>query len=433
MNYLSPTNQPNDWGAFIMGLILALGAASMLALVGFLVLFGLSAMPGMNTGEPLSILILAGGTFVLGILLLPGCYFNFRRFFHKSDKCLHLPALDDRILIPALITTWLLSLILGQISTGSQMVSVFVLPVINIFAIGLPILFYIRISLRGLEFPSARRGWSIFGASLVISPALAFIFEALAVGVIILLFMVYASFIPGLQDVLKSLINSFQSSSRGEDETMRRTANLLFAPGVAFTALGAFSLAVPLIEETIKTILIWPFLSRIRRPVDGFVLGILCGSAFALTENIGFASAGSADWAVSAAVRATSALPHIFNSGMFGWALVCAWKERRFRQLATTFLTIILVHGTWNAISLGLAMSNFAPYVTDVPFYLQYSYPWIAAWIVLALGTFGGLIFINIQMRKLLINDQDEKAVYNSRLLSQTLGENNNGNPKNPD
>jgi RsiW-degrading membrane proteinase PrsW (M82 family) len=429
MNHPSSETQKLDWGALIMGLFLALGFVSMLLLAAFLFLLGISVLPGVKIREPLSILILAGGVFASGILVLPGLYFNVRRLFNQPEIQLHAPPLGDRIIIPTILSTWLLCLALGQISTGSQLGSAIVLPVINILAVGLPILLYLRISLRGLKLPSARRAWSLFGASLIISPTLAFILEGLAVVVIVLLYALYARFLPGLQDTLKSMLNTFQSSSRTETDTMRLAAKLLFAPGAAFTVLVTFSLAVPLIEETSKTILIWPLINRIRRPVEGFVLGTLCGAAFALAENIGFASTGSADWTINVATRATAALPHMLNSGILGWALVSAWKEHRYGRLAKAFLAVILIHGIWNAASLGLAMNSLADYAADVPFYLQNSYPWASAWVLLAAGAFGGLIFNNIQMRKLQANEPDEIIEYNSTLLSPTSGGNNDGHP----
>jgi RsiW-degrading membrane proteinase PrsW (M82 family) len=134
--------------------------------------------------------------------------------------------------------------------------------------------------------------------------------------------------------------------------------------------------------------------------VDGFVLGILCGAAFALAENIGFTSAGSADWISSIAARTTTALPHIFNSGLFGWALASAWKEHRYGRLLGTFITVILVHGTWNAISLGLAMNGLNNLIVEVPTLFRYDFAWMAGWIVMAIGTLIGLIRNNRQMRK---------------------------------
>jgi RsiW-degrading membrane proteinase PrsW (M82 family) len=291
----------------------------------------------------------------------------------------------------------------------------------------MPVLLYIRISLHGLELPPARRGWSIFGATLLTAPLIATLLEAIALGVILLAFILYARTVPGLTNSLNTLVDAFRSRNLSDDGITRLAASLAFAPGATISLLLTFSLAVPLIEETFKVIVIWFYLGRIRRPVDGFVLGVLCGAAFALTESLGFSSAGSADWLANAAARATAALPHILNSGLFGWALVSAWKEARYARLAGTFLTIILIHGTWNAISLGIALSEFSSYIADVPLLLQHSYPWYAAWILLALGSLGGLIFNNRQMRKQVANEQIEKLGYNSRLLSQTSGEDANG------
>jgi RsiW-degrading membrane proteinase PrsW (M82 family) len=199
-----------------------------------------------------------------------------------------------------------------------------------------------------------------------------------------------------------TLITSIKPGNASDSEMTRLTATLLYAPGASVAALGAFSFAIPLIEETFKLTVMWFYLGRIRRPVDGFVLGILCGAAFALTENIGFTSAGSADWAASIAARTTTALPHIFNSGLLGWALVSAWREHRFGRLIATFFAVILVHGTWNAISLGLAMSGLAPYVAEAPAIFQNDFSWLAAWGIMAAGTLIGLVYNNHQMRKLI-------------------------------
>lgn len=418
-----------------MGIFLLFGAGSLLLIALLLLILGISAFStSANTSSSLSLFILSAGTFGLGFLLVPGMYLNAVSIFNlpvpMAKAGIKIP---DRILFPLLICIWPASLILGQISSGNRWASVIVLPIINILAIGIPILFYVRISLRGLELPPAKRGWSVFGASLLTSPLLALIFEALAVVLIFIAYMVYASTVPGLKDALSTLVSSLQAGGSNDTEAMRLAASLAFAPGAITTLLLTFSIAIPLIEETAKITIIWFYLGRLRRPIDGFILGILCGAAFALTENMGFASAGAADWTASAAARATAALPHIFNSGLLGWALVSAWKESRYGRLAATFLAVILIHGTWNAISLGIALSEFSSFSANVPAIFQNSYPWYAAWGLMVLGSFVGLIFNNRQMRKQVANKAQENLGYNLRLLSQTLGENDNGITQNPD
>jgi hypothetical protein len=400
MNQPASNHQSVAWPALLMSLFLLIGAVLMWMVALFFIVIGLTSGPELKNAGPLGMYLLATGTFFIGLLLLPGIYFNARKFFGAADLTLRLPHVNDWFLIPALLAAWIATLVLGQLTAGHATLSILVLPVANIFAVGLPILLYIRIGLRGLEFPSARQSWSVLGASMLITPSLAIFFEAIAVGIIVLLLFLYANTVPGLKETFGTLIDGIKTGGVNDAEITRLTASLLYAPGASIAALSAFSFAIPLIEETFKLTVMWFYLGRIRRPVDGFVLGILCGAAFALAENIGFTSAGSADWAASIAARTTTALPHIFNSGLLGWALVSAWREHRFGRLLATFFAVILVHGTWNAISLGMAMSGLSSYVADAPAILQYDFAWLAAWGIMAVGTLIGLVYNNGQMRK---------------------------------
>ncbi len=400
MNQSAPDKQTVNWPALIMGLFLTAGAALMLMMAVLFTIVGLTSGPELKNAGPLSIYLLAAGTFFMGLLLLPGIFFNGRKFFGATDLKLRFPHINDWFLIPTLVATWIMTLAIGQMATGHAILSILILPIANIFGVSLPILLYLRISLRGLEFPSARRSWSVLGASLFVTPSLALLFEALAVGLIVFLLYLYVNTVPGLMETFRILIASIKSGSASEAEITRVAATLLFAPGASIAALSVFSFAIPLIEETFKLTVMWLYLGRIRRPVDGFVLGILCGAAFALAENIGFTSAGSADWAASIVARTTTALPHIFNSGLLGWALVSAWQEHRYGRLFFAFFAVILVHGTWNAISLGLAMSGLSSFVAEVPAIIQNDFAWLTAWILMVVGTFVGLVYNNRQMCK---------------------------------
>ena len=400
MNQPAFNHQSVAWPALLMSLFLIIGAVFMWMVALFFVVIGLTSGPELKNAGPLGMYLLATGAFFIGLLLLPGIYLNARKLFGAADLTLRLPHINDWFFIPTLVAAWIATVVLGQLAAGHATLSILVLPVANIFAVGLPILLYIRISLRELEFPSARQSWSVLGASMLITPSLAVFFEAIAVGIIVLLLFLYANTVPGLKETFGTLINGIKTGGVNDAEMTRLAANLLYAPGASIAALSAFSYAIPLIEETFKLTVMWFYLGRIRRPVDGFVLGILCGAAFALAENIGFTSAGSADWAANIAARTTTALPHIFNSGLLGWALVSAWREHRFGRLLATFFAVILVHGTWNAISLGMAMSSLSSYVADAPAIFQYDFAWLVAWGIMAVGTLIGLVYNNGQMRK---------------------------------
>ncbi len=401
MNFSTPAIQPKNWGSFFTAILFATGALAMFVLGFFLALISVLTQPNIKTSEPVSVLMLAFGKVAIGLLLIPGFYFNVINFLGRPDANNLAIKVDDRIFFSSLITLWLLSLMIGQAISTSQPVASLFLPFLNFLAVCLPIVMYLRIGLRGITLPSFRHVWTVFGASLVVSPILALILEACVFGAFLAIYILIVKFIPELNNQFSLMISTYESSKQSEDAIMQLVANLLFSPGTAIAALGIFSVAIPFIEETFKIILLWLLKNQIHRPSDGFVLGTLCGAAFALVENISFTSLGYADWSSSAAVRASAALPHIFNSGLLGWALISAKENHRYRQLAITFLAVTLVHGAWNAISLGLAMNSLAAYVPIIPFYLRNSYPWIAGWILLALAIFSGLIYNNSQMKKL--------------------------------
>jgi len=413
MNSETDPAQNIEWRNLLMGLFLLAGAGITLLFSVFLLFIALSMSATIGDDSTLlSMLILSVGTAGLALLLVPGIFLNFRSVFHLfttwSDRKIRIP---DGFLFPLIFLVWPICLMLGQVASGNHRASAFIIPFANIIAIGLPILLYIRISLRGLELPGAKRGWSVFGCSLLISPILALILEAFAVVLILLAYLAYSSTVPGLTDSIQNLTDFIKSGNASQSDAIRLASGLAYAPGAIPALLLTFSVAIPLIEETVKVAAIGLYLGRLRRPVDGFVLGILCGAAFALTENLGFASAGAADWAASAAARATSALPHIFNSGLLGWALVCAWRQGRYKRLVGTFLAVILIHGTWNAISLGIAFSEFSAYVANGSFLFQNSYPWYAGWGMLVLGTLFGLLFNNRQIRNMAALEEKKAGV----------------------
>ena len=401
MNLPPGDGSPKEWNSILLSIMLSIGELFVLCVSLVIILLGISSSSDFNKEQTLSLLMLSASSFALALLLIPGIYTNIRQVFHKPALFPTIPNLNNWLFLPGLAFTWILCLLLGKILSGHALLSILLLPIINILGIGLPVLFYIRISLRGLKFPKAHRGWGVFGATLLVSPTMAFIFEGIFIGLIALFLFTIANYWPGLKETLGTLSHLLRSRAQSQDEIVRTIATLIFSPGAIASLLAIFSLAVPIIEESAKIIMILPILKRIDHPVDGYVLGILCGAAFAFVENLGFASAGSSDWVINTLVRSTSALPHIFNSGVLGWALVSAWKEQKYQNLLKAFLAVILIHGSWNAISLGFSVNELSPYITHIPFIFQFGYSWLAGWVVLVIGIFFGLIFINRRLQKI--------------------------------
>jgi RsiW-degrading membrane proteinase PrsW (M82 family) len=413
----APSAPPQtDWAALVMGVLLLLGATGLVGSAPLLAVLGLSAMSTLGASDVLSLLMLAAGSFALGMLLAPGAYLNARKFFNLPEPGFRLPRVTFPLATVLLFAAWIVSLVLGYgISTNSTL-TMALLPLVNVAAIILPIGILLVLCLKGLPMPSPRRAWSVFGASAVLGPALAIFFELFAFLAFVIFFVLYASSTPGLDVIFRNVVEELQNESIALDFISQETVTLLLAPGTTLALLGLFSLAVPIIEEAFKVFLLWFYAGRLRSPVEGFILGALCGAAFALAENIGFASAGADDWLVNVFTRATAALPHIFNSGLMGWALAAFWKERNYLRLALAYLAATLVHGAWNALSVALALNSLSEFTAELPAVLETPIPALLTWGMLAIGLFVGLLFANRQMRKQAASEAAGDVGYNPPL-----------------
>ena len=397
-------------GALMMGLFLLVNAAMLVTSAPILGILGLTTLRTPEADQSVSLFMLAVGSFSLGLLLLPGLYLNARRFFNAPEPVSRLRGIPT---LPALIVLgfiWVVTLGLGHFITQNQTLTTILLPLFNIIAVLLPVAMVLFIALNKLPMPTARRGWSVFGASAVLSPFLTIILEMFAFAAILIWIFLYASGTPGLDTTLNTIIAAAQNGETSLDSLSQEATALLLAPGTTFALIGLFSLLVPIIEEGLKIVLLWFYADRIQRPLDGFVLGALCGAAFALAENIGFASAGADNWAINMISRASATLPHIFNCGLMGWALVSAWQKKSYARLFVAYLTVILVHGTWNALSIALAYSSFSGFVADIPAVIETPIPAAITWGVLIIGLIGGLLFANRQMRKRAASESGENV-----------------------
>lgn len=394
------TPAQTDWAALVMGLLLVVSALGLIGIAPLLAVLGLIAMSTLGEGDALTLLMLAAGTFALGLLLAPGAYLNARKFFNLPEPRFGLRGLTPGLLLVMLLVAWVISLALGYGLSGNATFSLFLLPVVNVAALMLPVGIVLIISLRGLPLPSPRRAWSVFGASAVLGPTLAIFFELFAFIGFGLLFVLYASSTPGLDVTFRSLMEELQNEMGSMDFISQQATTLLLSPGAAFLLLGLFALVVPVIEEAFKIFLLWFYAGRMRSPVEGFVAGALCGAAFALAENIGFSSAGAEDWLVNVLTRATAILPHTFNSGLVGWGLVMAWQRRDYFRLGLAYLAAVLVHGAWNALSVALALNSISGFTADVSPLIETPLPAAITWGMLVLGILLGLFLANRQMRK---------------------------------
>jgi len=410
-----PANK-TDWHSLLIGLVLATNAIAMLGLAALILFYPAMAKEDPAAGS-MTLPLLAGGLTFSALLLIPAVYLNGRKFLNLPQMPVSLPAIHQAASSAILVALWILSLVIGQLVL-SQPATAMLLPFINIIAIGAPIVLFLRVALQKLELPRAQYSWSVFGITLSIGPVIGILAEMLVFVLIIFIVGIYAAYHRGLADQLVQLAQAVQNT-RDPDLLMTAAAPLLFTPLGLLVLLGLFSVAVPAIEEATKVAALWLFAGKISHPMHGFVLGVLSGAAFALAENLGFASTGATDWVATAALRASSALPHMLNSGILGWALVTAWQKHSYFKLGAAYTAAILIHGTWNAISLAIWLISLLPYAQHAPTFLGSSNPFLVGWLVMILGTLVGLGYSNRALRLLM----PVPLVYNEPPSSTTTGE----------
>ncbi|HIE38944.1 MAG TPA: PrsW family intramembrane metalloprotease [Anaerolineales bacterium] len=135
----------------------------------------------------------------------------------------------------------------------------------------------------------------------------------------------------------------------------------LLTPGVVLVALAFVSVATPLVEETTKTLgmaLVGTWLRP--RPARAFLLGVASGAGFALAENLMNGAVGGVLWGPGILSRLAATLMHCATGGLMGWGWGELWAGRRPWRLALAFIGAVGVHGMWNGLAVGAAISGLA-------------------------------------------------------------------------
>jgi hypothetical protein len=87
---------------------------------------------------------------------------------------------------------------------------------------------------------------------------------------------------------------------------------------------------------------------------------------------------------------------HILTSGLTGWALALAWRERQYLRLGLVYLGVALIHGLWNGLTLLLVFSGFSPLLEQV-----HPDQWVPYVLVgMSIAGLASLLWINSRLRR---------------------------------
>jgi hypothetical protein len=116
---------------------------------------------------------------------------------------------------------------------------------------------------------------------------------------------------------------------------------------------------VPLIEEAVKTMAVWPFLRRGLTPASAFIGGAIGGAAYGLFEALFLTQPGPA-WATTMIARIGATVMHSFTAGLSSWGLAQAMGTRQWKRFGRAYLGAVLMHASWNGIALGISFGSIA-------------------------------------------------------------------------
>ena len=276
----------------------------------------------------------------------------------------------------------------------------FILPISTLLVIVPPIWLLFGIGTNGIEISPRWQVFSVLGLSMTIGPVIMIVLETiLLLAVIIAGIVILAIQKPDLFQEIVSLGQRVQGETN-PDIILGLVAPYIATPAVIATLLGYIAVFVPLIEELLKPLAVWIFAKKIESPAQGFAMGMLSGAAFALIESLNASGDGSTSWPIIVSVRAGTSLLHMTASGLVGWGIVSAFREKKVLRFFAAYFSAVAIHGIWNACAVGAGVSSIGQFI-DKPEWLFNIIPAaVCGMSVLGIGMLAVLIASNRKLRK---------------------------------
>jgi hypothetical protein len=90
-------------------------------------------------------------------------------------------------------------------------------------------------------------------------------------------------------------------------------------------------------------------------------------------------------------------------TGLMGYAIVGAFQEKRFGRLLATYLTVVTIHGIWNACAVGAGLSINGEMLGKPEWTSSFLAASVGGILVLSAGMFVVLIASNKKLRSEMI------------------------------
>jgi len=373
---------------FVLLISLGLGISSIV---------GLFAGEGDPAGQMISALAFGFET----VILLACSWFVLQKTLGhtQADSPFRFPFAAWQIV--AVIGIAMVSVVIGGVSAYSEItwLTWITLPVLTLLVIVPPIWLLFGIGTNGIELGPRWRIFGVLGLSMTIGPLIMIVLEiVLLLGIISVGAIMIAVQQPTLFRELVSLGNILKQET-DQDVILKLLAPYLSNPVVIATVIGYIALLVPLIEELLKPLAVWIFARKIDSPAQGFAMGLLSGAAFALIESLNASGDGTVSWPVIVSIRAGTSLLHMTASGLVGWGIVSAFREKRILRFFGAYFSAVAIHGLWNACAVGAGLSAVGESIGRPEWLFNFIPAMLGGMFVLGVGMLAVLIASNRKLR----------------------------------
>ncbi len=388
------------WPSLIILIILGIGAAFEL-LISFGL--GLTSFVGLFTDgvDPAGGMI---GSFAFGfeVLLLILCsWFVLQKTMgrEQADQSFKFPFANWQMIV--IFGVMFFSAVFGGISAYTKIawLNWIILPLLTLLVIVPPIWLLFGVGTKGIELGPRWRVFSVLGLGMTIGPVIMIAFEIILLVVVIAAgVIIVATQRPELFQEIAGLSERLQNETNPEI-ILNLVAPYIASPAVIVTVIGYIAVMVPMIEELFKPLAVWIFAGKLDSPAQGFAMGMLSGGAFALLESLNASGDGSASWPIIVSIRAGTSLLHMTTSGLVGWGIASAFREKRYLRFFAAYFAAVLIHGIWNACAVGAGISTIGELIGKSEWLFNIIPAAICGMTVLGVGMLAVLIASNRKLR----------------------------------
>lgn len=282
---------------------------------------------------------------------IPAVYSGARVILGKDD--LHLSKPTPFGHLPLFLFP--IAFILGYLAFAKGVMTLILAPISQLLAAIAGVAFTIQVARQNGATLSFRRFWAQFVTGLWVVPLVALVLEMLILIPTIVIYGIGAlTSETGRQIIMELLSNSGQPPTLLFEQNIEM---ITAEPWFAIVSLAYFAVLVPIIEEALKTMVVWPWLFRRGSSAQALMGGIIGGSGYALFEAI-FLSQQSASWLPIMVGRAGATMMHAFTTGIASWGLSEGVVHKRWLRMIGSYLIAITFHGLWNFSAVAVALTD---------------------------------------------------------------------------